>query len=52
MHLPSYTMTSKFATDSPWSDQKETLEFVQNAGFSEEELADLLGNNAQKLLGI
>lgn len=41
-----------FATDSPWSDQEETLDFVRNAGFTDEELADILGNNAQKLLGI
>ncbi|HBI63977.1 MAG TPA: metal-dependent hydrolase [Clostridiales bacterium] len=41
-----------FATDSPWSDQAETLHFVRTAGFSEAELNALLGGNAQKLLGI
>ncbi|MDO5783841.1 MAG: amidohydrolase family protein [Eubacteriales bacterium] len=41
-----------FATDCPWSGQSESLQFVQDCGFSEQELADILGNNAQKLLGI
>lgn len=41
-----------FATDSPWSDQQETLDFIQNADFTQEELSDILGGNAQKLLGI
>ena len=41
-----------FATDCPWSDQAESLHFVRSCGFSEQELADILGNNARKLLGI
>ena len=41
-----------FATDCPWSDQAESLRFVRSCGFSEQELADILGNNARKLLGI
>ena len=41
-----------FATDCPWSDQAESLRFVRSCGFSQQELADLLGNNAQKLLDI
>lgn len=41
-----------FATDSPWSDQQESLDFVRSAGFTDEECAALLGGNAQALLGI
>ena len=41
-----------FATDCPWSDQAESLRFVRSCGFSQQELADILGNNAQKLLDI
>ena len=40
-----------FATDCPWSDQAESLRFVRSC-FSQQELADILGNNAQKLLDI
>lgn len=41
-----------FATDCPWSDQAQSLDFVRSCAFSEQELADILGNNAQKLLNI
>ncbi len=41
-----------FATDCPWSGQKETLDFMRSAGFSAQELDAMLGGNAQKLLGI
>lgn len=41
-----------FATDCPWSDQTEFLKFMRECNFSAQELADILGNNAQKLLGI
>lgn len=41
-----------FATDCPWSGQEESLQFVRDCPFSPQELADILGNNAQKLLGI
>lgn len=41
-----------FATDCPWSDQAESLQFIRSCDFSEQELADIQGNNAQKLLNI
>lgn len=41
-----------FATDCPWSDQTESLQFVRDCGFSESELSAILGGNAQTLLGI
>ncbi len=41
-----------FATDSPWSDQAESLAFFRTAGFTEQELDAMLGGNAQALLGI
>ncbi|MCD8355312.1 MAG: amidohydrolase family protein [Clostridia bacterium] len=41
-----------FATDCPWSDQSEFLKFMRECDFSAQELADILGNNAQKLLAI
>ena len=41
-----------FATDCPWSDQTESLKFIRDCDFSQQELEDILGNNAQKLLGI
>lgn len=41
-----------FATDCPWSDQSESLTFMRGCDFSERELSDILGGNAQKLLGI
>ena len=39
-----------FATDCPWSSQSESLAFLRDCEFTEQELADILGNNAQKLL--
>ena len=39
-----------FGTDSPWSDQKGSLCWLQNLPLSEEELAAILGTNAQRLL--
>ena len=41
-----------FATDSPWSDAKAGVEYIQNLPISEEEKKQLLGKNAKKLLGI
>lgn len=41
-----------FATDSPWSDQKEALDFFRGVGFAEAEQQAMLGGNAQKLLHI
>lgn len=39
-----------FATDSPWSDQKEAVAWLKACGFSEEEEANIFYKNAQKLL--
>lgn len=39
-----------FATDSPWSGQKESLKFVRSLGIDKIELDKILGQNAGKLL--
>ena len=39
-----------FATDCPWSSQSESLQFLRDCDFTQQELADILGNNAKKLL--
>lgn len=39
-----------FATDSPWSGQKETLEFLGNLAIDKEDLNKILGQNAEKLI--
>lgn len=39
-----------FATDSPWSDQSDTLAFFRTCGLTEQELNAVLGGNAQNLL--
>ncbi len=41
-----------FGTDSPWAPQEETLRFLQALPISEKELLQILGGNAEKLLGI
>ena len=41
-----------FGTDSPWSDQAETLRSIQSLPFSEEEKAAILYGNAARLLGL
>ena len=41
-----------FGSDSPWADLAESLELVQETGLPDSDLADILGNNAAKLLGI
>ena len=40
-----------FATDSPWSGQKESLEHLRALGLTKEELQQISGENAQNLLG-
>lgn len=40
-----------FATDSPWSGQKETLEFLGGLAIDKEDLNKILGQNAKKLIG-
>lgn len=39
-----------FATDSPWSGQKESLEYLKSLGLNENTLKKILGGNAQNLL--
>ncbi len=41
-----------FATDSPWSGQKEDVEYIRRIGFTEEELEKILYKNGAKLLGL
>lgn len=41
-----------FGTDSPWSDQKASLELIQALPLENEEKESILGNNANKLLNI
>ena len=41
-----------FGTDSPWSGQKESLDFIRALPLSEEERRNILGENAKRLLGI
>lgn len=41
-----------FATDSPWSGQKETYEHMKSLDFTEEELERILHGNAEILLGL
>ncbi|MCQ2449098.1 MAG: amidohydrolase family protein [Clostridia bacterium] len=41
-----------FATDSPWADQKQYVEILQNLPLTDEEKAKIFGENAKRLLGI
>ena len=41
-----------FGSDSPWSSQKESLEWVKAQPLTEEERTAILGGNAQKLLNL
>ncbi len=41
-----------FGTDSPWSDQKDSLLQLRALPLTAEELEDILGGNARRLLGI
>ena len=40
-----------FGTDSPWSDQKQSFDFIKKLPLSQEELDNILCNNAERLLG-
>jgi len=40
-----------FGTDSPWTDQKQSLDLIKNLPLGEDEKAKILGENALKLLG-
>ena len=39
-----------YATDSPWSGQKETIELIRNLPLTEDEKEMILGGNAERLL--
>ncbi|MCD8083753.1 MAG: amidohydrolase family protein [Clostridiales bacterium] len=39
-------------SDSPWSDQAETIRAVRESGLTDEEIARILGENAERLLGM
>ena len=41
-----------FATDSPWSGQKEFLEIIRRMPLTDDERKKILGENACKLLGL
>lgn len=41
-----------FATDSPWAKQKKFVEIVKNLPITDEEKENVLGGNAERLLGI
>ncbi len=41
-----------FGTDSPWSDQRDSLAQLRALPLTAEELEDILGGNARRLLGI
>lgn len=49
LHSPDYIV---FGTDSPWSDQKKTLDYVRNLGFGEDWERCVLSDNAHKLLAL
>lgn len=40
-----------FATDHPWSGQKETLDYLRELPIPQEDLNKILGQNAEKLIG-
>ena len=40
-----------FATDSPWSGQKETLEYLRGLAIPSEDINKILGQNAKRLIG-
>lgn len=41
-----------FGSDSPWSDQKESIEAIKNSGISSTDADLILGENAKKLLSL
>ncbi|MBR4183630.1 MAG: amidohydrolase family protein [Lachnospiraceae bacterium] len=41
-----------FGTDSPWSDQGDSLKVIKKSGLSPDELSLILGENAAKILGL
>ncbi len=41
-----------FGSDSPWTDQKESMDLIKSSGLTETELTAVLGGNAKRLLGL
>jgi len=41
-----------FGTDSPWSDQHESIAWITETGLTAEEKTAILGENAKKLLNL
>ena len=41
-----------FGTDSPWSSQKDSIDWIRNLALSQEEKEAILGGNARKLLSV
>ena len=41
-----------FGSDSPWTDQKESIDLIKSSGLTDTELTAVLGGNAKRLLGL
>ena len=41
-----------FGTDSPWTSQKTSIEFIKNLPLSDDDKDKILGGNAQRLLKV
>ncbi len=41
-----------FGSDSPWSSQKESTEYIKSLGFSDDDLEKIMSDNARDLLGL
>ena len=41
-----------FGSDGPWTDAAREVEHLRSLGFTAEELAGLLGGNAERVLGL
>ncbi len=41
-----------FGSDAPWEDPADTLKFIRSLGLSEEDLKNICGGNAAKLIGV
>lgn len=41
-----------FGSDSPWTDEAESIELIKNSGLTPAELSAVLGGNGERLLGL